>query len=142
MFLMASLIKSSSFQWFCSISNVDDIFLFLWHLKCCPCYTAPCCFNNFSRFSVIQVLSKFLQDVDNSLLQKAFLDLRKKEMLHKKWSERIAEPVEAKIYEEMKKNYPQVDNQKRKLYQEYLQHGNRKVGLQILHDFSHNSYGW
>ncbi|PIK41577.1 hypothetical protein BSL78_21560 [Apostichopus japonicus] len=89
--------------------------------------------------SVLDTENTFVRDVDNSLLQKAFLDLRKKEMLHKKWSERIAEPVEAKIYEEMKKNYPQVDNQKRKLYQEYLQHGNRK-GFVFLDTFDRSEY--
>lgn len=89
--------------------------------------------------SVLDTENTFVRDVDNFLLSKAFLDLRKKEMLHKKWSERISEPIEAKIFQEMKKNYPQVDKQKRKLYEQYLKHGNKK-GFVFLDTFDTSEY--
>ena len=60
-------------------------------------------------------------------MNKAFLDLRKKEMLYKKWSEKIWEPIDGSIYQEMKK-FPKVDRRKRSMYKEYLRHCNKKVG--------------
>ena len=66
------------------------------------------------------------------LKQKEILDLRKKEMLHKKWSERVQEPIRTQIRTEMKGPvYPELDRWKRELHKEYLEHVNKKVPLFI-----------
>ncbi len=56
------------------------------------------------------------------------LDLRKKEMLHKKWSEQVHEPIKRQIDKEMHgPNYKELAQRKRELHKEYLEHVNRKV---------------
>ncbi|XP_071476681.1 protein FAM228B-like [Diadema antillarum] len=87
---------------------------------------------------VLNTEKTFVKDVDHYLMNKSFLDLRKKEMLYKKWSERIWEPIDGSIYREMK-NYPKVDRRKRNIYKEYLRHGNRK-GFVFLDTYDQEEY--
>ena len=71
---------------------------------------------------------KFLKDVDSFLTQKEVLDLRKKEMLHKKWNERVYEPLRKKIIEAMDSDdWPELDRRKRELHKQYLEFVNQKV---------------
>ena len=71
------------------------------------------------------------QDIGNELLHRSFLDQRKKEMLYKKWSERIFQPIQAQIYHAMKGNYAEVDKKKREMFNAYIRHRNRKVSARI-----------
>ncbi|XP_054753477.2 protein FAM228B-like [Lytechinus pictus] len=87
---------------------------------------------------VLNTEKTFVKDVDNYLMNKDFLDLRKKEMLYKKWSEKIWEPIDSSIYKEMK-NYPKVDKRKRSIYKEYLRHGNKK-GFVFLDTYDTQEY--
>ncbi|XP_070567527.1 protein FAM228B-like [Ptychodera flava] len=68
----------------------------------------------------------FVKDVDDFVKNKEYLDLRKKEMLHKKWSERVYEPLQAQVYKEMKQEYPEVERRKRNLHDDYVEYCNRR----------------
>ena len=79
-----------------------------------------------------------LQDVENELLHRSFLDQRKKEMLYKKWSERIFAPIQSQMYQAMKGNYAAVDRKKRELFNEYIKHRNKKVMITQLYELKYH----
>ena len=55
-------------------------------------------------------------------------DLRKKEVLHKTWNERVYKPLRKKIISAMDSNdWPEVDRRKRELHRQYLEFVNDKV---------------
>lgn len=59
---------------------------------------------------------------------KEVLDLRKKEMLHKKWNDRVYEPLREKIIDVMDgEDWPELDRRKRELHKQYLEFVNEKV---------------
>lgn len=63
-------------------------------------------------------------------MYKDILELRKKEMLHKKWNERVYEPLRKKIIEAMDSHdWPELDRRKRELHKQYLEFVNEKVYL-------------
>lgn len=68
----------------------------------------------------------FVKEIDDFVTNKEYLDLRKKEMLHKKWNDRVYEPLQKEIYKEMKKHYPRVESRKRTLYNNYVDYCNRR----------------
>lgn len=54
--------------------------------------------------------------------------MRKKEMLHKKWNDRVYEPMRKNIIEVMDSdNWPELDRRKRELHKQYLEFTNQKV---------------
>ena len=62
------------------------------------------------------------------LANKEMLNHRKKELLHKKWTENVNEPIRREVDTEMNgPNYFELVRRKRELYKEYLEHTNRKV---------------
>ncbi|XP_033100450.1 protein FAM228B-like [Anneissia japonica] len=81
----------------------------------------------------------FVRDVDNFLLNKSYLDNRKKEVLYKKWQERVSEPIEEQKQNAVKVGYAEVDSRKRKLFEEYLAHTNKK-GHVFLDTFDQREY--
>lgn len=81
----------------------------------------------------------FVRDIGNELLHRSFLDQRKKEMLYKKWSERIFQPIQAQIYHAMKGNYAEVDKKKREMFNAYIRHRNKK-GHVFLDTFDETEY--
>ncbi|XP_071801241.1 protein FAM228B-like [Asterias amurensis] len=89
--------------------------------------------------AVLDRENTFVKDVDNFLTEKSFLDLRKKEMLYKKWNERIFAPLQEQMYREMKGNYAALDKRKRALFMEYLRHRNKK-GFVSLDTFDPREY--
>ncbi|XP_002739880.3 protein FAM228B-like [Saccoglossus kowalevskii] len=80
----------------------------------------------------------FVKDIDEFVTNKDYLDLRKKEMLHKKWSERVYEPLQKQIYREMKVQYPGVESRKRNLHDNYVDYCNRRPVF--LDTMSKNDY--
>ncbi|CAH1798319.1 unnamed protein product [Owenia fusiformis] len=69
----------------------------------------------------------FVRDVDEYLLYKKVLEERKKELLHKKWAERVHEPIRQQIVNEMNSfRYKELEKRKRELYKEYLEFTNKK----------------
>ncbi|XP_072018920.1 protein FAM228B-like [Amphiura filiformis] len=89
--------------------------------------------------AVLDRENSFVRDIENELLHKSFLDKRKKEMLYKKWSEQIFEPIQDKIYRAMKGNYAAVDRKKRELFNDYINHRNKK-GYVFLDTFDEKEY--
>jgi hypothetical protein len=72
----------------------------------------------------------YVQDVDNYINHRDVTDLRKKEVLHKNWNERVYKPLRKKIIEAMDSNdWPEVDRRKRELHRQYLEFTNEKVGI-------------
>ncbi|XP_071955306.1 protein FAM228B-like [Antedon mediterranea] len=81
----------------------------------------------------------FVRDVHNYLLNNSYLDYRKKEILYKKWQERVSEPIEAQKSNALKNGYADVDSRKRKLFEQYLAHINKK-GHVFLDTFDPKEY--
>ena len=68
------------------------------------------------------------QDVNDFLDHSDLLELRKKELLHKNWNERVYEPIRRKILKAMNgQDWLENDRRKRELHRQYLEHVNRKV---------------
>lgn len=66
--------------------------------------------------------------MENVVSSKEVLDLRKKEMLHKKWNDRVYEPLREKIIDVMDgEDWPELDRRKRELHKQYLEFVNEKV---------------
>ena len=58
------------------------------------------------------------------------LNHRKKELLHKKWTENVNEPIKREIDKEINgPNYLELMKRKRALHKEYLEHTNKKVSI-------------
>ena len=71
---------------------------------------------------------------------KEFLDLRKKELLHKRWTDRVYQPIRRQVVKEIKsREFGELFQRKRQLYKEYLEHVNKKVWLSVLPETLCNS---
>ncbi|CAH3161578.1 unnamed protein product [Porites evermanni] len=82
----------------------------------------------------------FVKDVDRFIDHREALDRRKKQMLFKKWSERVYSPVKEKVDEEMNgPNYRHLDKRKRQIYKQYLDYSNKK-GVVFLDVMSPEEY--
>ncbi|ESO94844.1 hypothetical protein LOTGIDRAFT_117952 [Lottia gigantea] len=69
----------------------------------------------------------FVKDVDDFISHKKMLDLRKKEMLHKQWTERVYEPLRHKIVQVMEgHDFMDADRRKREMHKQYLEFVNKK----------------
>lgn len=89
-------------------------------------------FHFFSSWSleVCPYLSTLLlQDLQEYVDNHDYLGARKKEILHKNWSERVYEPMRKAIITQIDgDNYNQYKTRKDQLYREYIEHVNKKVG--------------
>lgn len=66
-------------------------------------------------------MNDFLEHTD-------LLELRKKELLHKNWNDRVYEPIRRKILKAMNgQDWLENDRRKRELHRQYLEHVNKKV---------------
>ncbi|CAH1229795.1 Hypp251 [Branchiostoma lanceolatum] len=82
----------------------------------------------------------FVQGLQSMVDYKGFLDLRKREILHKKWEERVHDPLRREIRREMNgPTYPELDRTKRTLHQKYLDYHNKK-GTVFLDTMSPKEY--
>ena len=64
----------------------------------------------------------------NTVSHKEMFNLRKKEMLHRKWNERVYEPIREQIDKEMHgPMYDELARRKREIHKEYLEYTNKKV---------------
>lgn len=76
---------------------------------------------------LLQTENTFVKDVEDYISNKDVMTLRKKEVLHKKWNERVYKPLRKKIIEAMDSNdWPEVDRRKRELHKQYLEFTNQK----------------
>ncbi|XP_074652000.1 protein FAM228B-like isoform X2 [Tubulanus polymorphus] len=77
--------------------------------------------------SILDVENSFVKDIDKLLQYKDELNLRKKEVLHKSYSEKVHEPIRKKINRAMSgPSYVELDKRKRQLHKEYLEFTNKK----------------
>lgn len=76
---------------------------------------------------LLQTENTFVKDVEDFITHRETTNLRKKEVLHKNWSERVYKPLRKKIIEAMDSNdWPEVDRRKRELHKQYLEFTNQK----------------
>ena len=75
---------------------------------------------------ILSVLSK--QEMGDFVRYQELLDLRKKELLHKRWTERVYQPIRRQVVSEANSpEFGELFQRKRQLYKEYLEHVNKKV---------------
>ncbi|XP_078321978.1 protein FAM228B-like isoform X7 [Crassostrea virginica] len=76
---------------------------------------------------LLEVENTFVRDLENVVSSQEVLDLRKREMLHKKWNDRVYEPLREKIIDVMEgEDWPELDRRKRELHKQYLEFVNEK----------------
>lgn len=76
---------------------------------------------------LLQTENTFVKDVEDFITHREITNLRKKEVLHKNWNERVYKPLRKKIIEAMDSNdWPEVDRRKRELHRQYLEFTNEK----------------
>lgn len=76
---------------------------------------------------LLQAEDTFVKDVGNFIDRKEVIKLRKKEVLHKKWNERVYKPLRKKILDAMDgKDWTDVDRRRRELHKQYLEFTNEK----------------
>ena len=74
------------------------------------------------------LLISFLQEMGEFLAKKEMLNQRKREILHKRWTDNVNEPIRKEVVNELNSpNYDEFVRRKRVLYKEYLEHSNKKV---------------
>lgn len=82
----------------------------------------------------------FMREVSSYLYDKDICDLRKKEILHKKWTDRVHEPIRKRIIEELdSQGFAQHVEKKRELHRDYLQYLNKK-GCAFLDTYPPDDY--
>ena len=80
------------------------------------------------RLCYIQVCNLLPQDLQDYCSNHDYLSSRKKEILHKTWSDRVYEPLRKTIVDQMdSENYNKYKTRKDQLYREYIEHLNKKV---------------
>lgn len=76
---------------------------------------------------ILETESTFVRDLEDYVAHKEVMDLRKKEILHKKWNDRVHEPLRKKIIDVMDgSDWPELDRRKRELHKQYLEFVNEK----------------
>lgn len=76
---------------------------------------------------LLETESTFVKDLEEYVCHKDVMELRKKEMLHKKWNDRVHEPLRKKIIDVMDgEDWPELDRRKRELHKQYLEFVNEK----------------
>lgn len=79
--------------------------------------------------AVLDVENTFVKDMDQSIEHQKMLKQRKRELLHKRWTERVFEPIQKQIDAQMcvdNSPYEEMARRKRLLHKEYLEHVNKK----------------
>ena len=70
------------------------------------------------------------QDVHEFIEHSDLVELRKRELLHKNWNDRVYEPIRRKIIKAMNStDWVEIDRRRRELHRQYLEHVNRKVSF-------------
>jgi len=89
---------------------------------------------------LLETEATFVQDVGDYLVHKDLVDLRKKEVLHKRWSDQVYEPIRSKILEAMDgTQWDHLDRRKREMHKQFLEHTNKR-GFVFLEDDDREEY--
>ncbi|KAL3881119.1 hypothetical protein ACJMK2_027580 [Sinanodonta woodiana] len=77
---------------------------------------------------LLETEATFVKSVEDFINTHDVLSLRKKEVLHKKWNDRVYEPLRKKVVEVMNDGYEwqELDRRKRELHKQYLEFVNEK----------------
>jgi len=69
-----------------------------------------------------------IQEVNEFMFEHDVLDIRRRELLHRKWTDRVYDPIRSHVLREMNsKDYENMLLHKRILYEDFLAQSNRKV---------------
>jgi len=76
--------------------------------------------------SILGAEHQYAEEVSDFLCDQDMLDLRRRELLHRKWSDRVYNPIRGQIDTEIHgKNFSTLRLHKRQLFNEFLEHCNR-----------------
>ncbi|OWF50955.1 protein FAM228B-like isoform X5 [Mizuhopecten yessoensis] len=76
---------------------------------------------------LLQTEDTFVKNLEEYITYKDVMEQRKKEMLHKKWNDRVFEPLRKNIIDAMDSDdWPELDRRKRELHKQYLEFTNQK----------------
>ena len=79
-----------------------------------------------------------MQEVTEYMFDHDVLNIRRCELLHRRWTDRVYEPIRSHVLSEMSgKDYKNLLLYKRFLYDEFLAKSNRKVFLRHHHHHRH-----
>ncbi|XP_005090633.1 protein FAM228B [Aplysia californica] len=89
---------------------------------------------------LLETEATFVKDVGEYLAHKDLVDLRKKEVLHKRWSDQVYEPIRRKILEAIDgTEWTHLDRRKREMHRQFLEHVNKR-GFVFLEDDDREEY--
>ncbi|XP_033741139.1 protein FAM228B-like isoform X3 [Pecten maximus] len=76
---------------------------------------------------LLETEDTFVKNLEEYITYKDVMEQRKKEMLHKKWNDRVFEPLRKNIIDAMDSDdWPELDRRKRELHKQYLEFTNQK----------------
>ncbi|NXN10450.1 F228B protein, partial [Indicator maculatus] len=91
--------------------------------------------------SILDRENYFVREVDRYLRHNDFLNLRKKEMLYKKWLEDVSEPLLQKIEDKMdSQSSEEIRKRKEEQLSLYLNHCKKKKGYVTLETYDPSEY--
>lgn len=89
---------------------------------------------------LLETEATFVKEVGDYLAHKDLVDLRKKEVLHKRWSDQVYEPIRRKVLEAMDgTEWDHLDRRKREMHRQFLEHVNKR-GFVFLEDDDRAEY--
>lgn len=89
---------------------------------------------------LLETESTFVKEIGDRLCYKELVDLRKKEVLHKRWSDQVYEPIRKKILEAIDgSDWQHLDRRKREMHKQFLEHVNKR-GFVFLEDDDREEY--
>ncbi|ELU00333.1 hypothetical protein CAPTEDRAFT_217718 [Capitella teleta] len=89
---------------------------------------------------VLEKEATFVQEMESKAAQKDMTNLRKKEMLHHKWQQKVFKPIRNQIDRAMHSStYDEFAKRKRAIHKEYIEHNNKK-GHVFLDTFAPEEY--
>eukprot|EP00072_Mus_musculus_P042473 XP_006515099.1 PREDICTED: protein FAM228B isoform X8 [Mus musculus] len=82
--------------------------------------------------SILYRENYIMKELDKYLHHQDFLNTRRKEMLYKKWVERVADPLQKKIIEKVH-SHKNIKKRRRQELDNFLKHSNKKGNAFIEH---------
>ncbi|XP_064411317.1 protein FAM228A [Latimeria chalumnae] len=90
--------------------------------------------------SILEREHKFMKEVDRYLMHREMLELRKKEILYKKWAVHVSDPVQDKLEEQIdSQSSEEIEERRRIVLSQYLEYCNKKTHV-FLEDYDPQEY--
>ncbi|XP_076825891.1 protein FAM228B-like [Clavelina lepadiformis] len=82
----------------------------------------------------------FVKGLEEYLKEQDLLNLRRKELLYKKWHQRVYVPLRKEVERSIESGFDKIDTQRRKEYDQYLDYSNKKgvVFLDVITEKEYN----